>query len=78
VRRSELDRLFRMQLGHSVGEEIRRRRLAQVRILLETTRQPISGIARATGYCTPSHLTNAFKSAFGRTPKAWRGFSSLR
>jgi len=72
VKRTELDLLFRTQLGHSVGEEVRRRRLAQVRLLLETTRRPVSEIARTTGYCTPSHLTNAFKSAFGQTPKAWR------
>jgi len=71
-RRGELDRRFSVQLGHSVGGEIRRRRLAQARLLLETTGQPISAIAGATGYCTPSHLTNAFKATFGLSPKAWR------
>ena len=72
VRRSELDRLFRERLARSVGEEIRRQRFARVKILLETTDCSVSDIAGATGYCTPSHLTNAFKSAFGLTPKAWR------
>jgi len=71
-RRVELDRRFRANLGHSVGEEIRRRRFAQVKLMLETTRDSISTIAKATGYCTPSHLTNAFKAYFGLTPKAWR------
>jgi len=71
-RRSELDRRFHDQLGHSVGEEIRRKRLAQVKLLLETTNRPISSIAQTTGYCTPSHLTNAFKAAFNLSPKAWR------
>ena len=72
LKRTELDRLFRTHLMRSVGAEIRRQRLARVKLLLETTGLPISDIARLTGYCTPSHLTNAFKSAFGLTPKDWR------
>ena len=72
IRRIELDRLFREQLARSVGEEIRRQRFACVKLLLETTGRSVSDIAAATGYCTPSHLTNAFKNAFGLTPKAWR------
>lgn len=72
IRRPELDRLFRLHLLRSVGAEIRRQRLARVKLLLETTDRPISDIARLTGYCTPSHLTNAFKSAFCQSPKDWR------
>ena len=72
IRRPELDRLFRLHLLRSVGAEIRRQRLARVKLLLETTDRPISDIARLTGYCTPSHLTNAFKSAFDQSPKDWR------
>ena len=71
-RRGDLDRLFRVHLGRSVGEEIRRYRFAHVKLLLETTRLSISEIARSTGYCTPSHLANAFKAAFGLSPKEWR------
>lgn len=72
IRRAELDTIFRTQLARSVGEEIRRQRFARVKLLLETTDLSVSKIAGATGYCTPSHLTNAFKAAFGLTPKAWR------
>ena len=72
IRRPELDRLFRIHLLRSVGAEIRRQRLARVKLLLETTDRPISDIARLTGYCTPSHLTNAFKAAFSQSPKDWR------
>ena len=72
IRRTELDALFRMQLSRSVGAEIRRQRFARVKLLLETTDHSVSKIAGATGYCTPSHLTNAFKAAFAQTPKAWR------
>lgn len=72
IRRPELDRLFRLHLLRPVGTEIRRQRLARVKLLLETTERSISDIARLTGYCTPSHLTNAFKSAFDQSPKDWR------
>lgn len=77
VGRPELDALFRVHLARSVGEEIRRQRFARVKILLETTNRPISSIAAETGYCTPAHLTNAFKSAFGLTPKVWRNKSAF-
>ena len=72
LRRAELDALFRAQLSRSVGEEIRRQRLARVKLLLETTDRTISSTAAETGYCTPAHLTNAFKAALGLTPKEWR------
>ena len=72
LKRSELDRLFRGHLMRSVGEEIRRQRLVRAKLLLETTDCTISDIARQTGYCTPSHLTNTFKSVLGRAPKDWR------
>lgn len=71
-RRAELDKLFRTQLNRSVGAEIRRQRLARVKLLLQTTTQSISEIARTTGFCTPSHLTNAFRATVGLTPKDWR------
>ena len=74
-RRAELDLLFRTKLDRSVGEEIRRQRLARVKLLLQTTTLPVSKIARKTGFCTPSHLTNAFKTAFSLPPKAWRSFT---
>ena len=72
MKRTELDARFRTHLGRSVGEEIRRQRFAHVKLLLETTNRPVSTIALETGYCTPAHLTNAFKTAFGLSPKEWR------
>ena len=72
LKRAVLDQLFRSHLLRSVGEEIRRQRLAHAKLLLETTDISISDIARQTGYCTPSHLTNVFKAAFSQSPKDWR------
>ena len=63
---------FAAELGRSVGKEIARRRLAKVKLLLRNTKMSISEIAADTGYCTPSHLSNAFHAATGTSPRAWR------
>lgn len=72
VRRTDLDLRFRNVLERSVGEEIRRQRLTRVKRLLKETDKSIADIAAETGYCTSSHLTNAFKSVLGTTPRAYR------
>jgi len=72
VRRAVFDQLFQREFTHSVGEEIRRLRLAQAKLLLRTTDLPVGTIAHETGYCSPSHLSNAFRDAFGESPNAWR------
>lgn len=72
VKRAILDALFRSCLNRSVGEEIRRRRMARAKLLLKTSSLSVAEIASATGYCTPSHLSNAFKAATGLPPRAWR------
>lgn len=72
VPRLRIDRLFRSELSRSVGEEIRRQRLALAKILLETSAHSVGTIARLTGFCTPSHLNNVFHKATGLTPRAWR------
>ena len=72
IGRKRLDELFRTEFQHSLAEEIRSIRFARVKRLLRATDRPIGDIARECGFCTPSHLTNAFRDAFGLTPKAWR------
>lgn len=72
LNRANLDKHFRTTLNRSIGEEIRRQRLVKAKRLLRETNKPISAIAAKTGYCTPSHLTNAFRATFGLTPKEWR------
>lgn len=72
VRRNHLDKLFAATLGHSVGEETRRQRLARVKMLLKRSDLSVAEIAKSTGYCTPSHLNNAFSHEFGITPAKWR------
>ena len=72
ITQNVLHKHFAAELGRSVGKEITRRRLAKVKLLLRNTKMSISEIAAGTGYCTPSHLSNAFHAATGTSPRAWR------
>lgn len=69
---SVLHKRFVAELGHAAGAEISRQRLALARRMLEETEDSASEIAAAAGYCTPSHLSNAFRAAMGVTPGKWR------
>ena len=70
--RIRLDRLFASRLGHSVGAETARRRLARATALLENTEMPLAEIAAECGYCHASFFIRTFKKATGLTPLAWR------
>ena len=72
VPRRMLDRLFATELATSVGRETLRQRLVQAKDLLGTDALSISEIADRTGFCSPAHLSHAFKSAFGLSPRAYR------
>lgn len=59
-------------LGHTLGEEIRRLRIATARDLVAETDRPIAEIADACGYTSVSHLALRFKEAYGTRPLALR------
>ncbi|MBR0057087.1 MAG: substrate-binding domain-containing protein [Kiritimatiellae bacterium] len=67
-----LHRRFVEELGHPPGEEIRRQRLARVRLLLRGTDLPLGEIARQCGFCHAQHLSNLFRRNTGLSPRAWR------
>lgn len=59
-------------LGHSLGEEIRRMRLAAAKDLVSDTDMPIADIAESCGFTSISHLAMRFRENLGLTPLAWR------
>jgi LacI family transcriptional regulator len=59
-------------LGHTLGEEIRRIRLAAARELIAETDNPLAEIAEDCGFSSVSHLTLRFREAFNMTPLAFR------
>lgn len=59
-------------LGHTLGEEIRRMRIAAAHELVTDTDMPIAEIAAACGFTSVSHLAMRFKETCGQTPLAFR------
>ena len=70
--RFKVDRLFAAGLGRSVGAEILRQRLTRAKLLLKNSEATLATIARQTGFCHASYLSNTFKREFGLTPRDWR------
>jgi AraC-like DNA-binding protein len=58
--------------GDTVGESVRRHRLAAAERLLLTTSAPIGDIAHAVGYLDVTAFIRAWKAATGLTPSRWR------
>jgi AraC family transcriptional regulator len=67
-----LARQFRASQGCTVGEYIRRVRVAFARRELVMTDKPIAEIAHSAGFFDQSQLTKTFKRVTGRTPAAYR------
>lgn len=59
-------------LGHTLGDELRRMRLASAKELVAETDMPIADIAEACGFTSVSHLALRFRENLGVTPLAWR------
>lgn len=72
VSRNVLDKRFHADLNRSIGEEIKRQRIALAKLLLRNSGASVAEIAKRTGFCTPSHLANTFHASTGQTPSAWR------
>ena len=72
VSRTQLDKLFAEKFSRSVGREIARQRIEKAKKLLSGTDKPMKEIASLCGFCNAGYFTNAFRSATGVTPKAWR------
>ena len=72
VSRNILDKRFRADLNRSVGEEVKRQRLAMAKLLLRNSGKSVSEIAKAAGFCTPSHLANTFRASTKMTPREYR------
>jgi AraC family transcriptional regulator len=67
-----LARQFRASQGCTVGEYIRRVRVAFARRELVMTDKPVAEIAHSAGFFDQSQLTKTFKRVTGRTPAAYR------
>ena len=67
-----LQKRFRAALGHPLGAEIRRQKVARAIDQLRTTDDDLSQIADTCGFSDASHLCLRIKEATGLTPNAFR------
>lgn len=72
---SALSHLFKKQTGMSVPQYIGRIRMERAEKLLRKTELDITQISDLLGYCNPGYFSEAFKTRFGRSPKAYRQIS---
>ena len=65
-------RIFSAFVGEPVAAYVRRKRLEKGALEIVRTNRPITEIALAAGFETPTAFTKAFKRTFGTTPSALR------
>lgn len=78
--RRQLERLFKQHLDSLPSRHYLELRLQRSRELLRSSGQSVLQVALACGFSSGAHFSNAYKAAFGRTPReersgAIRGFS---
>ncbi len=76
----QMERMFQRELGQSPAAFAAGLRLDRARSMLGETAMPVTAVATACGYATPSRFSVAYRSRFGRTPSDERrdGGASLR
>lgn len=65
-------RMFKQTTGLAPHQFVMLRRLAKARELLRHTPLPLTEIALACGFASPSHFSNRFRASEGVSPSAWR------
>lgn len=78
IGRRNLELRFRAALKCSVHRKLVELRLKQAEWLLCSTEEKVEHIAAVTGFSHSPHLCRVFKSAYGRTPRAYRNEQSTR
>lgn len=70
-------RKFRLHFGLSPVQFLHRRRVAALRMLLETTYYPVDRVAELCGWKSAAMMRKVFKQETGMTPDAWRKAHSV-
>ena len=72
VNKHYLCRLFKAEMGMTVGAYINSARVVRAKQLLRDGKEPISFVASECGYNEPSVFAKSFKKETGMTPSAYR------
>jgi AraC family transcriptional regulator len=65
-------RAFRLSVGQTPHEYIRRQRIIRAQALMITSDQSLACIALEVGFCDQAHLAKVFSRLVGMTANAWR------
>ena len=65
----QLERLFRLHLGRSLGQHYLALRLDRARDLLRQTSLSVLETGLASGFASPSHFSRAYRTRFGHAPR---------
>jgi transcriptional regulator GlxA family with amidase domain len=68
----QISRQFRQHFGCTIGEYVRRVRIARAQILVTGTDRALADIALASGFADQSHFTKAFRRLTGVPPNRYR------
>lgn len=69
---SHMRRVFREEIGMSLGEFVRNARIHRAASLLHSTSLPVGALAQRCGYESPFTFSRAFKNAVGVSPLHFR------
>ncbi|MFB4317775.1 GlxA family transcriptional regulator [Actinomadura sp. 21ATH] len=72
VSERHVSRLFTRQVGMTPGRYVERARVEAARVMLETGRDAVDGIARRCGFGTAENMRRAFIREIGIPPRAYR------
>jgi LacI family transcriptional regulator len=72
IPRRSLDRNFKKEIGRSIPQEIKHRRLLFACDLLLSSNGAIVDIAAEAGFRSAQHFNLLFKKSYGMPPKQWR------
>ncbi len=63
---------FKKEIGITIAQYIRDRRVEQGKLMLRASNRSIQDIAEALGFCNASYFSSAFKTVVGMTPAEYR------
>ncbi|WP_058910003.1 MDR efflux pump AcrAB transcriptional activator MarA [Entomohabitans teleogrylli] len=72
-----LQRMFKKETGHSLGQYIRNRKLTEIALKLKESNEPILYLAERYGFESQQTLTRTFKNYFSVPPHKYR-ITSMR
>ena len=72
ISRRSFEIKFQQEMGVTPHHALRQLRLDRAKRLLVETDQSVASIALASGYCTPTHLSQTFRKELNTTPSEYR------